>query len=68
MQITKDELVKELAEMECQYGRRRKFAKLNYSQTLAYIVEAERFIRAINNIRRRKTNGRKTNITNIPTV
>lgn len=51
MRIVKDELIRELAEME---GR--KFSGLPFHKKLTYINEAERFIKALNNIRRRKIN------------
>ena len=54
MQITKDELIRELAEMENWKGRKRKFDDLPFHKKLTYITEAERFIKALNNIRRRR--------------
>lgn len=54
MKITKDELARELAEMGDWKGKKRKYDELPFHKKLSFIAEAERFIKAINNIRRRK--------------
>ena len=57
MQITKYELVRELAEMADWKGKGkniRGFDDLPPYRKLHFEIEAERFIRALNNIRRRK--------------
>ena len=70
MQITKDELVRELAEMADWQGikKKKKFDELPNYTKLRFECEADKFIKALNNIRRRKINGKKTSTTNIPTV
>ena len=57
LQITKEMLARELAEMGNWEGKKKKYDELPHHKQLTFITEAERFIKAINNIRRRSKNG-----------
>ena len=58
-QITKELLAKELAEMPNWKNKRKIYDDLPIHSKLKYICEAERFIKAINRIRRRYEDQKK---------
>jgi hypothetical protein len=59
LEITKELLAKELAEMPNWRNKRKKYDEIPIHTKIKYICEAERFIKAINRIRRRHEDRKK---------